>query len=356
VPSICVACSARRLIVDTLARVIALTDHVRLPVPRDANADWSKEWYHFCIIGPRIQAIVNLSLTYDTWSAASPGERVARVILLVREGTWDGGVDTIPFRDVQAHRGHVNLRFGQNSVCFQDGVFRLSIALESRPITLVLKLRPIAYPLLRRNTPLGAGMINWLVVPRLSATGTITVGKCVHELHEVPAYHDHNWGHWLWGHDFAWQWGFALPDGADMPWGVVFDQMTNRARTETAELKLSLWKHDTLHRLFLHEEIAVQRAGYLPPGRVPKFPPVMALLAPERTTGVPRYLEVTAATGDDHLRCRFEAQDAAQLIIPNETDLGVTIINEVGGRLELEGQVKGEPVALEGKGFFEFFT
>lgn len=341
---------------DALARVITLTDQIRLPIPGDARVGWSKEWYHFCIIAPHVQAILNLSLTYDTRPAASPGARVARMIVLVREGAWDGGIDTIPFRDVQAHRGRLDLCFGHNSVRFRDGLFHLSVAMESRPITLLLQLRPITYPLLRRNTSIGEGMINWLVVPRLSATGTIAVGQRVHHLHQTPAYHDHNWGHWLWGQDFAWQWGFALPEGADMPWGVVFDQMTNRARTETAELKLSLWKHETLHRLFVYDEIAVQRAGYLAPRRVPKFPRVMALVAPERTTGVPERLEVTAAIRGDHLRCCFEAQDVAQVIIPNETDLGVTIINEVGGRLELEGEVKGEPVTLQGKGFFEFLT
>jgi hypothetical protein len=82
----------------------------------------------------------------------------------------------------------------------------------------------------------------------------------------------------------------------------------------------------------------------------------MALVAPEWTTDVPRRLEVEAVSGPDHLRCQFEAQEVAQIVVPNETDLGETIINEVVGQVWAEGRVKGRPVSIAGEGFFEFLS
>jgi hypothetical protein len=46
----------------------------------------------------------------------------------------------------------------------------------------------------------------------------------------------------------------------------------------------------------------------------------------------------------------------AQIVVPNETDLGETIINEVVGKFQAEGRVKGEEVSFAGEGFFEFLT
>jgi hypothetical protein len=82
----------------------------------------------------------------------------------------------------------------------------------------------------------------------------------------------------------------------------------------------------------------------------------MALVASELTTDVPGLFEVNAARLGEWLRCRFTADDLAQIVVPNELDLGVTIINEVSGILALQGEIKGEPVSMEGRGFFEFLT
>ena len=96
--------------------------------------------------------------------------------------------------------------------------------------------------------------------------------------------------------------------------------------------------------------------GFLTLSRVPKFPRIMSLIAPEVTTDVPRSLEIDAVSGADHIHFCFETQDLAQLIIPNETDLGETTINEAVGVINAAGIIKGQPVDFEGKGFFEFLT
>lgn len=339
---------------DTMTRVIAMTDHFRFPPAGPNRDDGYKEWHHFCIMGREVQAILNFNLSYQRESPETP---LARVVLLVRDHAWDGDVDTVLARDVIVRRGQIDARFGHNHIRFQNGVFDLSVALENRPVALTLHLEPITSPLLRSSTPIGEGKISWLVVPRLAASGTITTGERVYRLDQAPAYHDHNWGAWRWGQDFAWQWGFALPDRTDMPWSVVFDQVTDRARNRIMELRLAVWNGPLIQRLFMHDEIQMRPQGYYAaPARLPKFPRIMALVMPEATTDVPHRLEVSARSRGDHLDFCFEATDVAQIAVPNETDLKTTVINEVSGRLEMEGKIKGEPVAMCGRGFFELLT
>ena len=74
------------------------------------------------------------------------------------------------------------------------------------------------------------------------------------------------------------------------------------------------------------------------------------LVAPERTTDLPQRLVVNAVSGTDRLRMTFEAYDLAQILVPHETDLGTTVINEVRGRACVEGDVKGHRVLIGGRG------
>lgn len=339
-----------------LSKVVNLTDSLRLAEPGGAPQAWYKEWYHFCILSPEIEAIVNFSVMQDNRPAAPPGSRIARIILLTHHQSWDGDVEEIPAREVRLNRGRIQLQFGHNTLSFQQGVFRLSVALSMRPITLELELRPATYPILRSRARIGAGKIDWLVLPHLQATGRIVVDRKVYQLENVPAYHDHNWGHWLWGQDFAWEWGFVLPFQGQADWSLVFDRMSNRGRTQVDELKLSVWKADRLRRIFVHHHLNVRPDGYLAPNRVDKFPRIMALIAPEKTTDVPKIMHIEAASGNDHLTWQFEAESLAQIVIPNETDLRETTINEVLGMMNVSGEIQGEPFDLIGKGFFEYLT
>ena len=348
-----------------LARLIAQADRTRLSLaeigiaPSGTSRSRAKEWHHFCVLAPGIQAIINFNFSADTRPAATPGATLARLIVLLHEGPsygWDGDVETLPDRDVSVAAGQIDLRFGHNTATFRDGQYAISAALSSRPITLELKLQPLASPLLMRSdAPIGDGRINWLVLPRLLASGTIVSAGRVYTFTDAPAYHDHNWGSWLWGHDFAWEWGFGLPDQLANPWTLVFDHTTNRSRSRSLELTLALWQGPALVRIFTQRQVEAWPEGYL--GDLPpKYPRVMSLLSPERTTEVPHRLNLRAQAGGDALEGYFEAQNIAQVIIPNETNLENTIINEVAGRICIGGQVKGQEVSLDGSAIFEFLT
>lgn len=338
-----------------LERLISRNDHLRVGVPAGPLAPRDhKEWHHFCVVGPELDAVVNLSLSGDT----RPGEQVARVVVLAHEHErgWHGEVETVLIRDVEARSGGVDLRVGSNAVCLQGAAFVVSVALQDHPVGLRLRLQPRTVPLLVRNdVPVGPAWVNWLVLPRLEVTGTVVLGARVYRLERAPAYHDHNWGRWRWGQDFSWQWGFALPDDPGDPWAAVFDRTTNRARSIDLERTFALWHRGELHRVLTQTEVDIQPVGLLHPERVGlKVPRVMGLLTPERTTDIPQRLVVTGAAGADHVQLVFEPEDVAQILIPNETDLGTTVISEAAGRVTLEGRVKGRTVASSGRGIFEF--
>jgi hypothetical protein len=80
----------------------------------------------------------------------------------------------------------------------------------------------------------------------------------------------------------------------------------------------------------------------------------MALIAPGTAIDVPERLILEADTGDTSFTATFTSHEAAQVIIPNDDDLGVTIINEVAGSLTVRGCVRGEDFAIECPTIFEF--
>lgn len=341
-----------------------------MTTPREAleSADWlrrspalhggargHKEWWHFAAYAPGIDVLVNLSLVDDVRADAPAAQEFARVTVLVRTDAWDGDVELVTASRVDAPGGGLSMRMGENSAAFIDGAYHLRVALTRRPITIELVVRPEALPSIAHNIPLDAGPpIHWLVAPRCRAEGTVTLGAQTHTLRDAPAYHDHNWGLFAWGRDFAWEWGFGLPPLRDNPWSLVFVRLSDRAHTLARMQALFLWRGVWQHRVLRADEVSVTREGFLRPARVLKVPRAMALVSPSTATDVPARLVVDARGDGDWVRAVFTAHDLAQVVIPNDHDPGNTIINEVGGEVSVEGEVRGEQVLMQGRAVFEF--
>ena len=116
-----------------------------------------------------------------------------------------------------------------------------------------------------------------------------------------------------------------------------------------------LWRRESPQRIFRDHEIAIATRGFLRAKSVFKLPPVMGLVAPGNAADIPARLEVSAEGRGDQLHFSFESEDVGQVCIPNDTHHeGVTIINEVAGRLAVEGEVRGERVEMQGYSMFEF--
>ena len=83
-------------------------------------------------------------------------------------------------------------------------------------------------------------------------------------------------------------------------------------------------------------------------------PEVFQSNEPETLPDVPRWVEMRAREDGDALRYRFEARHLAQVVIPSETDLSVTIINEVTGTSTLQGRIGGETIDFRSRAVCEF--
>ena len=71
-------------------------------------------------------------------------------------------------------------------------------------------------------------------------------------------------------------------------------------------------------------------------------------------TDVPRRLRFDAGGDGDALTGCFDADDVARIVLPNDHDLGTTLIHEVMGRFTLRGHVRGERIDFAGRAVFEF--
>lgn len=337
-------------------QLIPRIDYFRRPPSRIGGEVGFKEWMHFCVYGEGIDLLINFSEVDDLRPNAA-GKSLARMTVLARRNQWRGGVEAIAADEVEIVGGRVEARFGDNTLAYEGGRYHVRVRLRDLPIAAELTLEPVTTPAPIHNVSVGDGPpIHWLVIPRLRAHGTLTLGAERIALDGAPAYHDHNWGHFGWGRDFAWEWGFGLPAAEAEPWSFVFARLSDRGRNRTRMQTLFLWRGAHVHSAFRDAQITVLHEGLFRAERVLKIPPIMGLIRPGTATDVPALMTVRARSGADEVEARFTPSDVAQVIIPNDADLGVTIIHEVAGDLALDAVVGGERVEIRCPTIFEFLS
>lgn len=337
------AVASRRM----LGHVLSRSAHVRGPRKTwEGVQTGHKEWLHFTVHGAGLDLVVNFSL-FDS---------VGRVGCLVRHRRWQGDIDTCAADTRFVGHGGLDLRLGSNQLTFRDGGFDLRVALERVPVSVNLRLEPRAFPAQINNFEVdGVPALNWLVVPRLAAHGWVTVGEEQFVLDGAAAYHDHNWGHFRWGGDLTWEWGYAHAPREE-EFSLVLARLSNRARSSDRMRGLFVWKGLEQFRVFSGDELQHRHEGLLRVERPLKLPRVMGLLSQGSACDVPRRYVVTARRGSDRLSVEFVPSDVAQVVVPNDDDFGLTVINECRGDLRVEGRLAGQPVHFEAPSIFEFLS
>lgn len=336
-------------------------DRPHRPVPGAADIGSFKEWYHFNLLDDDagIETIVNLSITGDVYR---PGDGDANVILLAhrRDRGWNGGIDQYAGIAAVVDDSTTDIGIGRSRLRWQDGAFVLDASLRDGSVELGCRLAPMTEPMLIwKNTPIGSGHLNWLILPWLEATGKISIGGDTHRFEGVRAYHDHNWGNWLWGDNFGWDWGFSsrvgrAPDGEWLTF--VYDRTTDRQRSSIQEHTLALWKGDSLLRLFTRRSLDQLRTGRFDPEAIARIPGAMNLANPGQVLSVPARVSITASEGTDWLEAAYNVEAARQVAIPSDIGFGTTELNETFGRLTLTGHVGGMPIAADARACFEFVS
>lgn len=317
-----------------------------------------KEWLHFCVSNDDLDLLLNFSVVDEIGATLEAPREAARVTCLLHaDGAWSGDMLKLGTRSVSVRRGFLSLQMGDCCVHFANGVFHVRAVLKAQGIALELLLTPLTIPTPANNIALeGSPPMHWFAVPRLRVDGWIRTPKKVYALEGARGYHDHNWGAFRWGRNFAWQWGYALPERHDDPFSFVFLRLTDRARTTTLMQALFIWRAERQHRVFRDEGLSVETEGMLACPAPLKIPRVMGLLVPGSASDVPQRLTLKGAARGDTLNITYRFDDVAQVITPNDDDLGSTVINEVRGRYECEGTIRGERLQSRGRAIVEFLS
>lgn len=340
----------------TLAKAVVQTDFLRGgPRLEHERGGW-KEWTHFVVVTRDVRVIINWSFTEAQPGEGPPGSMVPRATLLVGDPSWDGDVERVPLSDAEWAAGRVPLRLGDHALDWDGTAWRIRMRCALRDVSVDLRVVPVTRPSATSRLPFSAAdRVQWLVFPRCVASGTVHSGGRTHRLQGAACYHDHNWGRFAWGGDFAWEWGFAVPDDPDNPWSLVFSRVSDRHLARTRSLGLFLWRGSRYHQLFLESQVTYAPAGETRVARPLCVPRVTRLLRPGGALGIPRALTVTARGKGDHLVCEATIEDVLSVVIPSETDpRGTQAIHECDARMRVEGRVGGEDVSLTGPAVLEF--
>ncbi|GDX80966.1 hypothetical protein LBMAG42_27770 [Deltaproteobacteria bacterium] len=295
------------------------------------------EWMHFVIVGQGLRLLVNLSLRREA------GEVRPRVVVLLWSGgVWSGGIHEPRMRDVEVRAGGVDAFFGASFVRSVGGDYVLHLDPADTGVAGDFVLRPEAAPLLATNLKLpDSGRFHWVSVPRLSVvSGELRLPHAV-SLTGCTAYHDHNWGSFDFGGDFAWEWSFGLPASPLDPWSLMALRVSDRARHRTLVAGLAVWRDGQLWRDFRNAEVEFSRSGRwaeAPPHRLPALDPdtFEALGSPPLTASW------HGRDGSDWIDVVGSTESSAQLILPAGGRL--VVLSELPSRLRVLGSLRGRSV------------
>ena len=341
----------------TPADVLARVGFLRRTPALWGGPSGHKEWLHFAVRHGDLDLLLNYSLVDDVRVGTPSGVERGRAIAIARvDGRWVGGLDEVTPDLVQARGGGIDMALGPNSVRLgADGMHVLADVADAG-IAADLWLRPVTLPLPMVNGRFPDGTVcNWTTCPRAVVDGWVRVGDTEHRLQDAIGYHDHNWGDFRWGGDFAWEWAYLHADDPDDPWTLVYSRLLDRARHQSLVQGLWVWRGARPVRGYRGGDLHISSKGLLGARPIPRFPAITGLLRLGQLSDVPAELTVEADGFGDALSFTLACEDVAQVVIPSDdSPLGLTVINEVCGHAQVTGHCAGLPISFSGDVVAEF--
>lgn len=312
-----------------------------------------QEWHHFIVQGDRARVIVNFSIG-DREGLPDPRPSPRLIVLVHHDDDWSGWISQLDYDEVDLGASGLGARFGPSSIDFHDGGYEIDVRIPESGVRGRLRFTPKSESLVKNNQPLGAGRFTWLFVPRLTVDGHLWAGGVRYGMREALGYHDHNWGRFRWGDDFAWQWGSVLASDPDNPWSLVFWRMSDRSRLATRGQGLALWRNDRPAAVFRDSLVHVEGTGMLQRSPQVILPPAMGITNPGSASDIPRRVAIDAWRGEDHVGLVANVDNYGRIVVPSDSDARDVVIHEVSVTVEASGKVDGRPIEMGGTGVFEF--
>ena len=337
--------------------VFSHTDYWRCSPATMGGRGGHKEWSYFCILARDFDLLVNFSLIDPATTTPDWPRGVPRLVVLAKErnGQWVGDLEHFGNEDVRVTPGEMDVTFGSNSLMFNDEHYELKLNLCNKPVNATVRLLPCMRPAVASSVRLSnEGAMRWLVVPRLLASGTVSINNRDYSFEKSLAYHDRNWGHFRWGGDFSWEWAAILPDSTDVPWSLVYMRIGDRSRNRTFSQGVIVWRHDEPCRTFHGRDLSIDQSNLQRQHNVLRIPAIVSLATPGTSADVPGKIDINAQAGSDALEISLELDNLAQIGIPNDRIPGLTLLSETGGRATVKGSVHGQPIEFCGRTVVEF--
>ncbi len=301
-------------------------DHFHRPAVPDSS--WA-EWDYFNVsVSDREWWYITLLVAGEIGTPQSGGEVL--VTHRARDGSYRRFVTTVAASALRFDTTAADLRIGAATLTQRDGVYHMRGASGSARFDVELLPSPRQYfppvELGSASTPSG------YVVPALSGTmsGSLCDASGCEQLHNAPAYHDHNWGTWR---DVTWEWGTGHGGAHALLYGGVIS-----GRPGTGPVPYFLALEDSLGVEQIYRFDTVERIGRHPVATAP-------------ATWAPDSLDITAARGVDTLRVRIRVTDATASHSPAAGPRQVFL--QLRGTWSIAGTAAGQPVADSGVGAFE---
>jgi hypothetical protein len=259
------------------------------------------------------------------------------------DGTYDRFVAQEPSRSIVLDTSRADLSIGESSVRQRSGVYRLH-ALAKGEVGVAridVELKPASNRYFPPVELLDDEFVSGYVVPGLVATasGRICVEASCRQFHNVPAYHDHNWGVWR---DVTWEWGAAQGSRHAVLYGGVYGP--ERSNATDGSLVRSPFFLTVVDSLGVKQVLRFDQIRYQ--GSRPAA-------GTGRLTS-PRQFHLTATRENDTLRLDVRIQDA----FGTEMKTGGFRRGflQMRGSFTVSGRLLGQTVADSGTGFFETYV
>jgi hypothetical protein len=312
----------------------------RFHLPARPDSTWG-EWHYFNLVtSPKEWWYITFLVGGDV-----PAGRWGGQLLLTQrsaDGKYRRLVTRIPAARVSFDTAHADLTLGQNYVQQRNGVYQIEGESGSAGDRVTIHLKVIPAP--RRYFPPvelgGDEFVSGYVVPGLvaSASGTICLGSRCQTLHDVPAYHDHNWGVWR---DVTWEWGNGRGSKLSILYGGVYGPAGTSGSSSSVRSPFFLTVLDSLG---VKQVLRFDTIHYRGSRRA---------AGPSGATA-PSKFSLEATRDADTLRLDVQVLDALGTSM-RESRLQRVFL-QMRGRFVLTGRLLGETVADTGSGFFETYV
>jgi hypothetical protein len=248
-----------------------------------------------------------------------------------------------------------------NQLSYKNKCFQLLY--QGKNLNVNLSLQPLTSILpLKNYIPFGKGWMDWIILPRLFANGSMENNGITYTFNNALCYHDHNRGYWLWEENIGWNWGFCIQSmqHSQIPslsgYSIIFDSYLGHHRNIHGNNLILIWKATKLFKIFHWQEISLGYSDIKFRGKIEKFPAVMDSLYQSTTLRPPEEIYIRAHSGSDKISIRFIAEECLQILIPKENAQSLRELNEIIGICEVKGKINGEIIHFKEKTFMEYLA